>query len=112
MVRENYKWNISKEKASNVVFNTIQTILNEKQNHSIDLDELVLLIQNRNKDLNILNNNKSKNIVNYIKNVFGGIVQFIDTYDDFLLIEGKDKIIIKLNDIELDLNEWIFVKET
>jgi len=109
MVHKNYKWNISKEKGTNFVFNIIQTILIEKQNNSIDLDELLFLINNRSKSMNLMNNNKKKNLTNYIKNVFGGIIQFIDSYDEFMILKKTNKTIIQLNNLEM--SDWIFVEE-
>ena len=109
MVHKNYKWNISKEKGTNFVFNIIQTILIEKQNNSIDLDELLFLINNRSKSMNLMNINKKKNLTNYIKNVFGGIIQFIDSYDEFMILKKTNKTIIQLNNLEM--SDWIFVEE-
>ena len=109
MVHKNYKWNISKEKGTNFVFNIIQTILIEKQNNSIDLDELLFLINNRSKSINLMNNNNNKNLTNYIKNVFGGIIQFIDSYDEFMILKKTNKTIIQLNNLEM--SDWIFVEE-
>ena len=109
MFHKNYKWNISKEKGTNFVFNIIQTILIEKQNNSIDLDELLFLINNRSKSMNLMNNNKKKNLTNYIKNVFGGIIQFIDSYDEFMILKKTNKTIIQLNNLEM--SDWIFVEE-
>ena len=45
MVHKNYKWNISKERGSNIIYNTIDNILLEKTNHSIDYDELIFLFK-------------------------------------------------------------------
>ena len=109
MVHKNYKWNLSKEEGSKFVFNIIQTILIEKQNNSIDLDELLFLINNRSKSMNLMNNNKKKNLTNYIKNVFGGIIQFIDSYDEFMILKKTNKTIIQLNNLEM--SDWIFVEE-
>ena len=41
--------------------------------------------------------------------VFGGLVGFIDDYDNFLLCENDKKQVVKLNKIEL--SDWIFVNE-
>ena len=70
MVHKNYKWNISKERGSNIIYNTIDNILLEKTNHSIDYDELIFLLNNRTKHIQFINNNKRKNIHNFIKNIF------------------------------------------
>ena len=109
MVHKNYKWNISKEKGTNLIFNTIKTILEEKNKNSIDLDELIFLVNNRTKHITFTNNNKKKNISNFIKNVFGGMINFIDNYEDFMINKDKGVIIVHLNNLEL--NDWIFVDE-
>ena len=56
-----------------------------------------------------MNNNKKKNLTNYIKNVFGGIIQFIDSYDEFMILKKTNKTIIQLNNLEM--SDWIFVEE-
>ena len=108
MVHKNYKWNISKERGSNIIYNTIDNILLEKTNHSIDYDELIFLLNNRTKHIQFINNNKRKNIHNYIKNIFGSLIQFIDQYDHFVISKKKSNIIVQFNPIEM--NEWIFVE--
>ena len=109
MVHKNYKWNISKEKGQKIVFDMIEEILKEQKNNSIEISELIFLLNNRTKYLNITNHKKKKNIVNFIKINFGGIQQFIDNYDYFLIMHRNNKIIIKLNTIEYYLNDWVFV---
>ena len=109
MVHKNYKWNISEEKGRNMTYNLVEDILKEKTDNTIDIDELTFLLNNRTKDVNIINNNKKKNLTNYIKVVFGGIVHFIDDYDRFLLQKKDGGTLIKLNNIEL--NDWIFVDD-
>ena len=109
MVHKNYKWNISKEKGQKIVYDMIEEILKEQKNNSIEISELIFLLNNRTKYLNITNHKKKKNIVNFIKINFGGIQQFIDNYDYFLIMHRNNKIIIKLNTIEYYLNDWVFV---
>ena len=110
MVHKNYKWNLSKEKGSKVIFNMIETILNERKNYSIHIDELNFLLNNRTKNTNIMNNNKKKTIQNFIKVVYGGLINFIDDYEEFMLKQGKDGYTVQLNDLRIDKNEWYFVE--
>ena len=49
MVHKNYKWNVSKEKGRRIIFNLIETILKEKIDESIHIDELDFLLNNRTK---------------------------------------------------------------
>ena len=58
--------------------------------------------------MNITNNSKKKNISNFIKTVYGGLSNFVDNYDLFLLeFSEKKNTYVRLN--ELELNEWIIV---
>ena len=107
MVHKNYKWNLSKQKGRKLIFNIISDILKERKNQCIHIDELGILLNNRTKKQEFLNNNKKKNIHNFIKTVYGGLVQFLDDYDEFMLRLTSDGYIVELNNIET--NEWIFV---
>jgi hypothetical protein len=108
MVHKNYKWNISKEKGQNLIFKNIELILKEKREEIMEIDELLTILNMRTRNIDILNNNKKKNIINYIKIVFGGIVNFIDSYEDFLYFKKEKKEFVKLN--KLELSEWIIVE--
>tara|TARA_B110000046_G_C12688500_1_gene271607 strand:+ start:151 stop:486 length:336 start_codon:yes stop_codon:yes gene_type:complete len=109
MVHKNYKWNISENDARDTIYNLIENILIEKKDQEIEVSELSFLLNNRTKDIEFYNNKKKKNITNYMKVVFGGLVGFIDDYDNFLLCENDKKQVVKLNKIEL--SDWIFVNE-
>lgn len=109
MVHKNYKWNISEEKGRKTVYNLIEKMLKERKDQTIDIDEISFLLNNRTKNMNITNNNKKKNLTNYIKVVFGGLIHFIDDYDTFLLQRKDDDVFIKLNTIEM--SDWIFVDD-
>ena len=108
MGHKNYKWNLSKEKGRKIIFTMIESILREKKDHSIHIDELHFLLNNRTKNTIIMNNNKKKTIQNFIRVVYGGLTQFIDDYEEFMLKKVNDGYIVKLNSSEL--NEWIFVE--
>ena len=108
LVHKNYKWNLSKEKGRKIIFTMIESILREKKDHSIHIDELHFLLNNRTKNTIIMNNNKKKTIQNFIRVVYGGLTQFIDDYEEFMLKKVNDGYIVKLNSSEL--NEWIFVE--
>ena len=108
MVHKNYKWNLSKEKGRKIIFTMIESILREKKDHSIHIDELHFLLNNRTKNTIIMNNNKKKTIQNFIRVVYGGLTQFIDDYEEFMLKKVNDGYIVKLNSSEL--NELIFVE--
>ena len=104
MVHINYKWNISKEKGKALMIDTIQSILLEKKNLSIELNELLFLINNRTKHMIIKNKHKQKNLINFIKINFKGIEPFIQSETSFIFKNN----IISLEDYN-NFNDWIFI---
>ena len=70
MVHKNYKWNLSKEKGRRIIFTMIESILKERKEQSIHIDELNFLLNNQTKNTNFMNNNKKKNIHNFIRELF------------------------------------------
>ena len=60
MVHKNYKWNISKIKGEETLEQIITSILKGNINNIIEMDELSFLINSRNKDMIIKNNNKKE----------------------------------------------------
>tara|TARA_B100000427_G_C15242187_1_gene478302 strand:+ start:288 stop:623 length:336 start_codon:yes stop_codon:yes gene_type:complete len=108
MVHKNYKWNLSKDEGSKLVYTMMEKIIKEKKDNSIEINELIFLLNIRSKNLDIRNNNKQKNMSNFIKTVFGGVVKFIDDYDNFLLQKINGDIFIRVN--HLDASDWVFVE--
>jgi len=108
MVHKNYKWNLSKEKGRRMIFNMIESILKERKDQSIHIDELNFLLNNRTKNTKIMNNNKKKNIHNFIKVVYGGLIHFLDDYEEFMLRRVNDGYMVELNNLEI--NDWIVVE--
>ena len=112
MVRKNYKWNISKEDGEKLISDKINEILSDKG--EMEISELIFFIQTRSKEITIENNNKKKNITNFIRNVFGGLRNFLES-------SGGYKITINGNEVMVDikrerdgediyfLNEWVIV---
>ena len=114
MVHKNYKWNISLEEGERLCLENIDDIISEQKNNSIELNELVFLLNSRTKIIKITNNKKNKNLVNFIKINFGGIRQFIDKSDCFEINDKNDKFLItKISDLNfVDLNDWVFVDDS
>lgn len=108
MGHKNYKWNISKNEGSNIVNKLIIDILCDC-NNILEISELTFALQNRSKDIIIKNNNKKKNILNFIKNVLGGLTFFIKENDQFIIVNRGDRLFIQLNLI--NLNEWVLVDD-
>ena len=108
MVHKNYKWNLSKDEGSELVYTMMEKIIKEKKDNSIEINELIFLLNIRSKNLDIRNNNKQKTMSNFIKTVFGGVVKFIDDYDNFLLQKINGDTFIRVNN--LDASDWVFVE--
>ena len=113
MVHKNYKWNISKERGEEELDQTITAILKGNINNVIEMNELSFLINNRTKDIIIKNNKKKKNMMNFVKNVIGGLILFIENNDKYILEKRGGNIYIKLNDKKNEINfcDWIFVDD-
>lgn len=113
MVHKNYKWNISKMKGEETLEQIITSILKGNINNIIEMDELSFLINSRTKDMIIKNNNKKKNLMNFVKNVLGGLIFFVESNDKYLIEKKNGLMFIKLKDPvnEVNMSDWIFVDE-
>ena len=56
MTRNNYKWNIVKEKGILIAKDNITKILKESKNDTLEFNELVFLLNNRTRNLDLKNN--------------------------------------------------------
>ena len=115
MVRKNYKWNISKEEGEKIIGDKISEILSDKG--EMEISELNFFIQTRSRDITIENNKKKKNLTNFIRNVFGGLRNFLESKETYKITNIGTKIMVDikkekgediyfLNDY---LNDWIIV---
>ena len=113
MVHKNYKWNISKIKGEETLEQIITSILKGIINNIIEMDELSFLINSRSKDMIIKNNNKKKNMMNFVKNVLGGLIFFVESNDKYLIEKKNGLMFIKLKDPlkKVNMSDWIFVDE-
>lgn len=116
MVRKNYKWNISREDGEKLINEKINEILLNKG--EMELSELQFFLLNRSGNITIENNKKKKNLINFIKNVFGGLRNFLENRKDLYNTKQKDngmQIFVDLNkdDDKEDiyfLNDWVIVE--
>tara|TARA_B110000285_G_C14734010_1_gene427758 strand:+ start:286 stop:624 length:339 start_codon:yes stop_codon:yes gene_type:complete len=111
MVRINYKWNISKKEGEELINQKITEILSEKG--CMEISELMFFLQLRTKEVIIENNHKKKNILNFIRNVFGGLRNFLES-NHYKITPNGNQIMVGITqegDINLNeiLNEWILV---
>ena len=63
------------------------------------------------KDIVIKNKNKRKNINNYINNVFGGLINYLEQSDHFQLMNQKGKLLLTFKNDRPDFKEWIIVDD-
>lgn len=113
MVRNKYKWNISKEKGEKILCKTIYDILKDNKDYKIDYDELIFALNNRTKDVNIKNNNKKKNLNNFVKNVLGGLIYYIEYSDDFEINKNNGLMYVQLSEgYTIEYSDWIFIENS
>jgi len=112
MVRKNYKWNISIEEGKKIVDDKITSILTDRG--KIELSELNFLILSRSRDITIENNKKKKNLQNYIRNVLGGLRNYLETSKNYDVTQKGIEVFVDIKknidgeDIYF-LNDWIIV---
>ena len=111
MVHKNYKWNISKEEGGKIAKDIINEILTEQKNNSIQLNELIFLLNNRTNKIQITNHKKKKNLVNFLKVNFGGIRVFLNELSNVRLLEEENKVIVHYINI-INLNDWVFIDDS
>lgn len=112
MPRKNYKWNISMDQGRKYLLDIIKGILQQQKNETMNVNELLLLIQNRSKHLIITNNQKKKSLLNFMNSNFGGIIHFADDYSCLAVFENsKETSRIKYIDSNFPMfDEWICVE--
>tara|TARA_B100000214_G_C23890728_1_gene591638 strand:- start:706 stop:1038 length:333 start_codon:yes stop_codon:yes gene_type:complete len=109
MPRKNYKWNISKEEGITIVNQMIKEILEEY--NRLEFSELNFILQNRSKEVLVMNNQKKKTLINFIKTVLGGLRYYLEENKDlFFLINDNSKLYIQLND-DIRLKEWTIIDD-
>lgn len=112
MVHKNYKWNISKEEGSKLLDDKIREILIERDG-KIEISELNFAIQNRTKDIIVLNNKKKKTLINFIKVVLGGLKYYLEENNELYFVTNENKrTYIELSSISpIKLNDWVFIDD-
>jgi hypothetical protein len=101
MVQKNIRWNISKERGEKITHDNIIDILNESKNNKLLLSELIVLLNQRTKQIKLTNHKKNKQFSFYIKNVYGSMTKFLDNYSFYDLTFDKSSIYVSLVDTEL-----------
>ena len=114
------QWNINSKEGIEIAHSTIIEILREKKK-AILLSELVTLLNSRTKKYKIHPNKNKNTFSKYLKSNHGGILQFLDDYNIYGIINSKATIQVVLLEEYLEKNnssplkritkdnEWIFV---
>ena len=113
MVRKSYKWNISIEEGKKIVDDKITSIL--KDTGKIEISELNFLILSRSRDITIENNKKKKNIQNFIRNVLGGLLYYLETSKKYDVTQKGIEVFVDIKKIVEGediyfLNDWVIVE--
>lgn len=119
MVQKNNKWNISKEKGEKIAHKYMIELLRDSKHNTLPLSELIILLNQRTKHINISYHTKRKPMSTYLKSMYGKMINFIDNYSFYGVIKNGADIKIKLFEGEFNLTsnilqeytEWIFVDE-
>ena len=98
MVHKNSKWNISKEKGEEYAHRYIIEILKDSKNNTLGLSELIILLNQRTKHINLSMHKKKKPISVYLKHVYGSFINFLDTYSFYGIIENGE-----INSTKIDI---------
>lgn len=99
-----HRWNISKDRGHQLIYNFIVNILSKQPNHSLEFQKLRIEIFEKCKNMRITYNDKPKDIFNYIKNNLGGLIHIIDSHNDICIRDKTHERIIYYLDPILD--DW------
>lgn len=113
------KWNISIEQGIKIAHSIIKDILQQNK-EPVPIDELIFLINNRAKQYKIHHNRKHNCFTKYLKIVHGGIINFLDNYTVYGILQKKDKkyVVLISENISSETSplksitkdsDWIFV---
>jgi uncharacterized membrane protein len=93
----NYKWNIEKDKCFQIAYDNIIDILKNIKKSRLEINELIMLLNEKTHNLLLKNNLKKKTITNFLKTNCKGIIHFIEMYDDLFILREDSKIIFSMN---------------
>ncbi len=98
MVHKNNKWNISKTKGEDIIHRILIDILRNSENNIILKEDLIILMNQKTKDIKFINNKQVKPISTYIRCIYGSLSTFLDTFMMYGIIENSSKSYVKLLD--------------
>ena len=107
MVHKNNKWNISKEKGEEIAHRYIIEILQDSKHNMISLSELSILLNQRTKHIKFIQYSKKKPMSVYMRCSYGNIINFLDNFTIYGVINNDSDIQIKLLDTEITTKKFI-----
>lgn len=107
MVHKNNKWNISKEKGEEIAHRYIIEILQDSKHNMISLSELSILLNQRTKHIKFIQYSKKKPMSVYMRCSYGNIINFLDNFTIYGVINNDSDIQIKLLDTEITNKKFI-----
>lgn len=107
MVHKNNKWNISKEKGEEIAHKYIIEILQDSKHNMISLSELSILLNQRTKHIKFIQYSKKKPMSVYMRCSYGNIINFLDNFTIYGVINKDSDIQIKLLDTEITNKKFI-----
>ena len=98
MVHKSSNWNISKEKAEELLHKYIIEILSDAKDNKMSLSELILLLNQRTKHIKLIHNSKRKPFSVYLRCMYGDVINFIDNFVFYGIMKQDADIQIILMD--------------
>ena len=101
------KWNISKLDGQTLAYSIICDLLINSKDNILEMNELIYLLVNRTKKQTITNNNKKKNIINFLRSNYGGFKQFLELYDTIdIILDNNNEYVRYIKNYE---NDWTVI---
>jgi len=124
MVHEGVKWNFSNDKCFEIIHLTIIDILSEKNGKILSLNKLIENLNSRTKIYKLHNSKKLNMFSKYLKIEYGGVINFLESFNFYSVVKNEKDIYIKLykNLVNLDDikagkritkdSDWILIQDS
>jgi len=123
MVHKNDKWNISKKRGEEIAHKYIIEILHDSTNNITSLSNLIILMNQITKHIKFINRSKRKPLSVYLRSTYGSILNFLDNFSIYGIINQESDIYVKLLEKNIDSHsdinssiiqeykEWIIIDD-
>lgn len=124
MVQSSVKWNFPHDKCFEIIHLTIIDILSEKNGKILPLNTLIENLNSRTKIYKLHNSNRLNMFSKYLKIEYGGVINFLESFNFYSVVKTEKDIYIKLykNLVNLDDikegkritkdSDWIFIQDS